>query len=250
MGSVLRFENLTPETYVNQSRDFQMMCRLLNIAFNSSMRDSDTLRYLNSPEYCPSNQLKRLSHKLGFDYTAIIYDDELRKILISFKKLVSYKGSLKGINEAIQLFMNIKHKYFDYSIEVRGNTLQIMVMSQVIEDFSILTDILKYIIPCGYSFKYIFARELPIQLEPIDSAQKISAKLINNINNTLVQINSPEGGELKYVEDANNSTSTLDELINGFNTMQVVSNKDVNDFAESDNEHNAILLNIADNDNL
>lgn len=250
MGSILRFENLTPETYSNQSRDFQMMCRLLNVAFNSSMRDADTLRYLNSPEYCPSNQLKKLSHKLGFDYTAIIYDDELRKILMNFKKLVSYKGSLKGISEAIQLFMNIKHKYFDYTIETRGNMLQIMVMSQTIEDFSILTDILKYIIPCGYSFRYIFARTLPVQLEPIESSQKISAKLINNINNTLVQIESPQNGSFELVENADNSTSITDELINGFNTMQIVSTKDVEDFTIDENEHNAILIDIADNENL
>lgn len=113
-----------------------------------------------------------------------------------------------------------------------------------------MTDILKYIIPCGYSFRYIFARTLPIQSEPIDSMQRVSAKLINNINNTLVQIESPKNGSFELVENADKDTSVVDELVNGFNTMQVVSANDIKEFTKSENEHEAILIDIADNQNL
>ena len=47
MSKSIQFENLVPETYVNQSRDFQMMCAVLDIAFNACKADAEDILYFS-----------------------------------------------------------------------------------------------------------------------------------------------------------------------------------------------------------
>jgi len=236
MSKVIRFEELVPETYVNQSRDFQMMCAVLDEAFNACKTDIDMTSRLNDPFLCPAQYLPLLARKLGFDYQTNIYADELRPILACFKRLVSWKGSYKGIKETVNLFMNIKHKYFRYSVELDSlnSIIYITIWDEVIDNLDILSDILRYILPCGYSFAY---RSLK-QIENLASlgymnGQAVYMTLINSINNTAVSLRGTN-------EDISGSNITPDNdynynegIINAFNTMQVVGYDQIGVFNET-----------------
>lgn len=238
MSEVLRFKDLAPETYSNQSRDFQMLTRLLDLMSNSQMHRAEQSFFLNNPEFCSSDYLRLLSHKLGFDYQSTVYENELRQILQAFKYLVSYKGSLKGISEAVNLFMNIKREYFDYTISVdhKQAIIYIDLYDRVISDLSVLTDILRYILPCGYALKY-----RPLVLAEFGGAdaeysQKIQLALLNSLNNTAIAIKSPEDGSttLEYIPDQV-AERIKSKILNAFNTMQVVANSHLEGFKDGDN---------------
>lgn len=226
MANVIRFIDLTPETYSNQSRDFQMVCALFDNFMNMCKYEIDGMKYLNCPLLCPDAYLDNLSKKLGFEYTSIIYNHDLRRILNSFRRLVQYKGSLKGINGAIRLFMNLRHIYFDYEINIdnKNGMIYIDVYDQVVENTDMLTDILKYILPCGYLFEYRFLVSVPVS-DTYESTEDVAAVLINSPNNSLrTSEESPANGTYTSLDsitekyDGNN-----EDLINNFNTMQVVS---------------------------
>ena len=258
MGKVIRTTEVVPEVYINQSRDFQLLCRLIDIACNAAYANIEKLKFANDYEHCTSENLRKLAQKIGFEYTSNITDDELRKILSCFKYPVSYKGSLRGIQGAIRLFMNIKHIYFRYEINVTSrltglnmpnDTIEIIIYNIKIDNLDILSDILKYILPCGYNFSYVFAVEInDVQAVTIDYAQNIDVGILNTVNNTLYQIES-DGNQ--YVENANISTSiSADEtkskgLINAFNTMETVSQEQISESADG-NKHEAILIMLED----
>ena len=154
--------------------------------------------------------------------------------------------------------MNIKHIYFRYEINVTSrltglnmpnDTIEIIIYNIKIDNLDILSDILKYILPCGYNFSYVFAVEInDVQAVTIDYAQNIDVGILNTVNNTLYQIES-DGNQ--YVENANISTSiSADEtkskgLINAFNTMETVSQEQISESADG-NKHEAILIMLED----
>lgn len=226
MANVIRFTELTPETYSNQSRDFQMICALFDNFLNMCKYEIDGMQYLNCPMLCPDEYLDNLSKKLGFEHDSIIYNDDLRRILNSFRKLVQYKGSFRGIKESIQLFMNIRHIYFEYEIDVQNEIgkIYINVYDQVVENTDMLTDILKYILPCGYLFEYRFLVSESVS-DDYSSAENVSAVLINSPNNSLrVSGESPVNNDYTNLVDVTEKyEGNNEDLINNFNTMQVVS---------------------------
>ena len=227
MATVLRFSELTPESYSELSRDFQLICALFDSVLNGCKYTVDSMKYLNVPELCPNQYLKYLSHKLGFEYDSVIYDDELRKILYTFKGLVRYKGSKKGINEAVRLFMNIKHTYFNYRISIDNNEgkIYILIKDQVVSGLEMLTDILKYILPCGYLFEYASVKEFDAETDYTEE-NTADIVIINNPNNSIKVLANGED-----FDDNNATLATIDEryrpIVNGFNTMQVVSQDEI-----------------------
>ena len=132
--------------------------------------------------------------------------------------------------------MNIKHKYFRYSVELDSlnSIIYITIWDEVIDNLDILSDILRYILPCGYSFAY---RSLK-QIENLASlgymnGQAVYMTLINSINNTAVSLRGTN-------EDISGSNITPDNdynynegIINAFNTMQVVGYDQIGAFNET-----------------
>ena len=237
-----------------------MLCRLIDDAYNAAYANIEKLKFANDYENCTSSRLKQLALKIGFEYNSYITDDELRKILSCFKYLVSYKGSLRGIYGAVQLFMNIKHIYFRYDVNVTSratsdedidppnDTIEIIIYNMRVDNLDVLSDILKYILPCGYTFSYVFAVEIDdSQKVEVGYNQNIGVAVVNAVNNTLYQIVS-DGDNI--VEDADATTSVAGDedtsygVVNAFNTMQTVSKKQISDSKVdgSDDEHQAILI--------
>lgn len=161
---------------------------------------------------------------------------------------MSYKGSLRGISETINLFMNVKKEYFQYSISVdnKNAIIYIDLHDRVISDLSMLSDILRYILPCGYTLKYRPLVKTTLYDASADYGQKIEMALLNSINNTAIAIKSPDEGSFQNIpnDTANRINS---RIVNAFNTMQVVSNEQISDFeVENNNEttYKAVGLDI------
>lgn len=211
-----------------------MMTRLLDLMVNAQKHKVEQSFFLNNPDLCPSVYLKLLSKKIGYDYQVIVYEQELRTILQAFKYLVSYKGSLKGISETVNLFMNIKHEYFRYSISVDNEDaiIYIDLQDDVISDLSVLTDILRYILPCGYRLKYRYLVSATISDEIGHYGEKYQISVLNSINNTAMSIKSI--GDEYVADNLPVAERTEGKIINAFNTMQVVSKEQIDNWEDDD----------------
>lgn len=165
--------NDVPPVYIEESRDFQYFLRAYDVIMNMVKQDIDTLQYLANTEECQSRIMPLLKTKLGFFTNYPINNEMLRTILESFPIMVRNKGSLKAIQQAVYTFLkalNIKAEILikftgneketvKGGIEIDDHTILIAINSAV-QNFYILEEIFKYILPAGYQYTFYFYREM------------------------------------------------------------------------------------------
>ena len=122
--AVLRFQDRVPGVYVNESRDFQVMCRVLDCLINGVKFDIDSITDIIDTNLCDVKLLELLQTKLGFFTSAKISDDDLRYILTAFPYLVQQKGSLSSLEGAIYLFLKINKLQTDVYLNVSNAVYQ------------------------------------------------------------------------------------------------------------------------------
>lgn len=97
---MLHLENKTPEYFSEKSRDFQLLCRILNIFLNSSMEQGRKIVGNWSIETLDESLLALMARKLGFMEGSYIPPAILRNICKSYPRILKYKGTQQAVREA------------------------------------------------------------------------------------------------------------------------------------------------------
>lgn len=155
---MFRLQNNVPEVYPDKSRDFQLFCRLYDVAFNSVKQSIDSLQNVTNTGLCDSSLLELLKDKLGFYTSVDASEEELRYILQAFPTIMRYKGSKKAIDYITNLYSRLissisTAKHVDISIV--GSSYMIEVSSEApVVKTDLLFELLKYVLPTGYIIDY------------------------------------------------------------------------------------------------
>lgn len=104
-NKIIYFDEKVPEYYVKDSRDFQVLTRLLTLMLNSAKVEADSLLYLNDPILISNNLLSLMQTKVGFWTNYTFTDDEIRTVCDCFCQIVREKGSRNGIVKAIEAYV-------------------------------------------------------------------------------------------------------------------------------------------------
>ena len=159
--SIFRVQDKTPEVYTSTSRDFQLIGRLYDCIINGVKFDTDSILDIINTDNIDSRLLKLLQTKIGFFSSKDITDESLRYVLKAFPEIVKHKGSIKSIKQAVCTFLKLNGiKSFVYVNKVNNSlsnpyTIEIGIDSSI-KDTYILDQILKYILPTGYSISYFY----------------------------------------------------------------------------------------------
>lgn len=97
---MLHLENKTPEYFSEKSRDFQLLCRILNIFLNSSVEQGRKIAGNWSIETLDESLLALMARKLGFMEGSYIPPAILRNICKSYPRILKYKGTQQAVREA------------------------------------------------------------------------------------------------------------------------------------------------------
>lgn len=159
---IFRFEKNVPDVYVKESRDFQVLLRLLTYAISAGKNNADALKHLNNPQLVNSNLLSLLQQKAGF-FTELTFQDlQIRDVISGFQDVVRNKGNIQGIQDAIALFFNAMNVDGTAIVYWYNNTntneryyIDIGIAAEV-ENFDLLREILKYVVPFGYKLNIFF----------------------------------------------------------------------------------------------
>ena len=219
--ALIRLQDNVPEPYVNQSRDFQLMVRAYDCILNGVKFDIDSMRHITNTDECNSKILQLLQTKVGFFSDKNITDDELRYVLRAFPTIIKNKGSLKGIKQAVWTFLKLNHIKTSFSIIVYGKdsatpyTIQIGIEAGF-RDTTILDEILRYILPTGYTFSYVFYTSINNSNEaPMVDTNKATIIYVSDSYNSALRGETNVGGEV--YSDAEN------RLVGAVDTMRVAS---------------------------
>lgn len=167
----IRFQNLTPEAYPNESRDFQLLCRLYDSIYNGVKFDADSIIYLTDTWKMQSNALPLLQTKLGFFSNYNFNDTDLRYILSVFPDLVRNKGSLKAIKQLLNMCLKLNNISGSFTISVSESSTAIngilidahtiiVGLDTILKTTDILNELAKYILPAGFGFFVYFYKNL------------------------------------------------------------------------------------------
>lgn len=216
---MFRVQNNVPEVYVNESRDFQLLCRTLDL-INSGVRfDINTMKNITDTSHCNSRLLQLLSDKLGFFTHENIIDEDLRQILRAFPNIENNKGSILAIEQALYLFMRINQIRTSIYIQIGDGEITVGIQSNV-RNTKILQEIFKYIIPTGYIIRYKFYTSQ-------DQILKIQLKEESNF----IYIDYNNETEQMAIRLANTIPGETEEekLKSAIDSTRVVPNKDEKD---------------------
>ena len=184
---LFRTQNNVPEIYVNESRDFQLLCRLKDALFGGVKYTIDSLNHTSNTLEMNATLLPLLKSKVGFFEQEELTEDELRYLLNGFPELVKYKGSKKSIQKAVFLWFRvyrIQGRLVDIDIDNENYTINITIDAKTI-DTILLDEIFKYILPTGYIVNYSFAYQEPLYSHDILQLSAEGINIHNKINSNV-----------------------------------------------------------------
>lgn len=153
---MIKLQDLTPQVYYNQSRDFQFIGRLYDLVLNYLKTNSDNLYNLPLSDNTNEQTLSLLATTLGFKMRRNYDSKQLVSVCSVLPKVLKYKGSLKSVLIAAQAILNangISQKLI-YDLE-ENNTKLVLYVSSYLTNLNLLYDLLDYILPAGMSFMVV-----------------------------------------------------------------------------------------------
>ena len=235
--SFIRLQENVPEVYINASRDFHLLCRLYDCMINSVKFSIDgVLRVINT-RLCSNALLSLLQTKLGFFTEKDFSYDEIRYVLRAFPDIIKYKGSKRGILQAVYVFCKLKHIQTIPNIEIinKQNDKPIYQINIILyatpQDTTLLSEIFRYILPTGYTVRYSWrTKEATRVYETYSFNDIVNAYVIDNLN-TLE--NKPSNSIIRSkadiystISNADNLDSAKERTINAFDTIQIVNKQE------------------------
>lgn len=160
---MFRLQDNVPEIYVEESRDFQLFCRLYDSVFGGVKFSIDSLQRASCTKECHNSLLELLKTKVGLFSSLSLSDEELRTVLEAFPLIMRYKGSERAIKYIINLFYRItKDPFTSYSYHIINEdpqfpndtyTIQLRFGSEQRYN-ELLMELLRLVLPTGYNVSY------------------------------------------------------------------------------------------------
>ena len=164
---MFRLQNNVPDVYVDNSRDFQLLCRLYDSVFGGVKFSIDSLQHSSSTHNCDESLLPLLKTKVGLFTDLTVDSDELRQLLEAFPYIIRYKGSLTAINYILNAYsrimkINMSENSTNSSIivvdkEALKNHVLRISLSKKFENDRLLNELFKLILPTGFLIEYNIA---------------------------------------------------------------------------------------------
>ena len=155
---MIKLQNLTPEVYYKESRDFQLLGRLFDLVLNAVKTDTDLLYNLPLSTNSDEKLLELLALTLGFKPKHQYNAKNLKAVCSVFSEILRNKGSIKAIKIACEALFNSMDisQQIDYDFtKGKDNTELNLYIAKDFGDITLLNDLLSYILPAGMSCNII-----------------------------------------------------------------------------------------------
>ena len=167
---MFRVENNVPDIYVNESRDFQLIARLYDLAIQSSRFSIDSLVYASDTMKCNEQLLPLLATKLGIFDNLKLTDLQYRQILSAFPYIIRYKGSPTAIQLVLRLFgrmynTKLELETTDNIVDSESGTITLL-LNDALPNMRLLYTLLDYVRPTGILIDYAVRIRTSVESAP------------------------------------------------------------------------------------
>lgn len=154
---MIKSQNLVPNIYYNESRDFQLFGRIYDIIFNYAKTNIDLMENFPINNYTDSKLIELLARTLGFNNKLSYRNDDLNAICNVFITLMRNKGSLKAIESLVNTILNVSNINKKSKVTLDETTSYPLVVINIPDvisnpEIKLLEDVLDYILPIGVCY--------------------------------------------------------------------------------------------------
>lgn len=181
---LFKLEENVPDIYVEMSRDFQLLCRVYDIFVNSNIITQSKIRQQLNIDQIDDKLLKLLAGRLGFSSDNYIPTEVMRSILLQFPFMIKNKGTKVGIEQAIRSVIKQTSKVnsvYVSDITIATGEIKVTVESDDASavDMSYLSNVLKYVVPVGYTVNVIISQASTGSTIIRNSRRKLKARVVD-----------------------------------------------------------------------
>lgn len=169
---MFRIENNVPDVYIEESRDFQLVSRLYDLALQSTRFSIDTMLDISDTLTCPAEVLPLLATKVGFFDNLELNDKTYRKLISAFPYIIRYKGSITAINLIVNLFMQLANT--DVVMTQDEQNVLTIQFNTYASDTDLLQHLLEYVRPTGMMIKYGVTTKINRDSDPFSQTDNVS----------------------------------------------------------------------------
>lgn len=149
----MKVENMVPQVYYKDSRDFSYIGRLFEVAFNFYKSGSDIVAKGLRDENATS-LIDLMCSSLGFKIKHKYINQDLIAISGSFANILKKKGSKEAIEECVKILLNAQYLSEVYYVSANNETCVLTVyISSSAQDTILLEDLFDYILPAGWIYR-------------------------------------------------------------------------------------------------
>lgn len=148
-----RTEDKVPEYYVEGSRDFQLLCNLIDLIQNHIICGKNAVDNVLDLNKSKNTVLPLLGSRIAFFHKLPLEDKYLRNIYNYFSQAIKYKGTNKVLQE-LQYLLNKYAQVTDYKIKNEsddGDEFKITYLADKAINMNLLNSLLQYLKPAGYN---------------------------------------------------------------------------------------------------
>lgn len=216
----MRTQNLVPDVYYKESRDFSYIGRLLEVLFNYSKTNTDLVKVSAMDKNIPSSLIDLLATTVGFESKHEYITSDLIAICSAFSYLLRNKGSLRAIEDAIYILLYTQGITYSpdiyYLTDNTGHIIDryhlVIEIPAEIKDVVLLEDLFEYILPVGFTYNFIYVKgdssrsqETAIEMKDLVSVHQVTAMGSSQIS----------GDDNYSDEDYNNRSQTYSTFVVG-----------------------------------
>lgn len=157
-----------PNRYVEESRDFQLLCHIIDIYLNQAIEKTFDMRFSLDPQQCRAELLPLLARRMGFITSMHIPDGVLRAICSVFPTCIKMKGTIYAVRLAAHAILGTDEKITLLSVVKDDNVPErIDIITNVTSaNLPYLKEVLRFITPPGIIYSYNFkVKEVKTELK-------------------------------------------------------------------------------------
>lgn len=165
---MFRIQDNVPEVYINESRDFQILARISDILFSGIKYDIDSMVNILDATLVKDRMLQLMCTKVGFFPKIEIDSQVLKYIIASFPYIIKNKGNELGIKYAVNAILKAENNPENEGEPIIDTINKSDPLGQNRDPYTVyiystisiynknaLKEILKYVLPAGYSYKLL-----------------------------------------------------------------------------------------------
>lgn len=155
---MIKTQNLVPEIYYKESRDFQFFGRLYDMLFNYLKTEIDLIRSFPLNNNQDTDFLELILRTLGFRSKRDYQTNQLQALASCWVDLVRNKGSLQSIENLVKCILRAENITGSFLITYDINSYDIPTVVIQIPDLissqesSLIEEALNYLMPIGVGF--------------------------------------------------------------------------------------------------